>query len=79
MKTTNYDDDDDSDEDEVDYDADDEDEDGDGDVHAPQARLTTMKTKMSMHIPLHPKSGAVPAQSSSVVWNHAAGGSTVPP
>ena len=50
MKTTNYDDDDDSDEDEVDYDADDEDEDGDGDVHAPQARLTTMKTKMNMHI-----------------------------
>ena len=46
MKTTNYDDDD-SDEDEVDYDADDEDEDGDGDVHAPQARLTTMKTKMN--------------------------------
>ena len=56
-----------------------EDEDGDGDVHAPQARLTTMKKKMNMHIPLHPKSGAVPAQSSSVVWNHATGGSTVPP
>ena len=50
MKTTNYDvDDDDSDEDEVDYDADDEDEDGDGDVHAPHARLTTMKPKMNMH------------------------------
>ena len=82
MKTTNYDDDDDddSDEDEVDYDADDEDEDGDGDVHAPQARLTTMKTKMNMHIPLHPKSGAVPAQSSSEDEDeYAAGGSTVPP